>query len=202
MNFTVVRKAVAGKKAVVVSITIIIVMASTWLAAGLGIPDETENTVAVRSDNAHNNPFAENSIVKQEKRAERPFPELLPETGSEAEVKFANQLIIDYGRKKNIAVSASEQTLLVQNLLQLRDLSLKTKTNLEQGQELNSSEDQLKSFRNLMEGESSFKKILGITLSEFIGSLSDEQVMTFVPENFQEQKSRHDIAAHRLKFPW
>ena len=205
MNFTAVRKFVAGKKTIIASIIVILMIAFAWLSMSPNTPDRSaEESAAVRTENARNNTVAEDLGAKQEKPAGKSFSEPLPETANEADVKFAKQLIAHYAREKNIAVSAIDQTLLVKNILQLKQsaLALKTKYNFAPDQELNSSEEQLKNFADLMEGESSFDKVLGISLSEFVETLSDEQLANLFPENFQELKFKKNTAARRPEFPW
>lgn len=128
--------------------------------------------------------------AKQNQPAETPLPKTIPknggeEQGSDAEINFAKNLVANYVSEKNLSISDADQVTLAEHLVHLRQMTIKAKSNLENERALYSPEDQTNFISQLMQGDTSFNAILGITLSEFVETLPDEQVTTLFSEDLK-----------------
>ncbi len=128
--------------------------------------------------------------VKQNQPAEKALSESAhqkgnEEQGSDAEIKFAKNLVANYVSEKNLSISEADQVALAEKLIQLRLLTIKARNNLENEHALYSPEDQTKFITQLMQGDTAFSAILGITLSEFVETLPDEQVTKLFAEELK-----------------
>ncbi|HET8706980.1 MAG TPA: hypothetical protein VFM46_11830 [Pseudomonadales bacterium] len=126
---------------------------------------------------------------QQDQLAQKLFTQPRTEKADVVLEAYVKGVLSRYADEHQVNLSDADLTELAAPILQLRGLIQQANDNIANQQDPFSSEDQVRYMTELMSGENGFKQKLGVTLSAFVETLSDEEVQTLfgaVDENSAE----------------
>lgn len=113
--------------------------------------------------------------AQQDQLAQKVFTKPLPNTAAAVDVAYVKNVIAEYAQHNQLQLTDADLTQLAEPILQMRSLIQQAKQNIANEEDPFTSEAQVRFMTDLMEGENGFKQKLGVTLSDFVDSLPDEQ---------------------------